>query len=77
VFGVYRGGETAARPRPRGWIDVASQNSLVGYAFAYDTIAAALGESDPARAARAVALRDAILANTTYAPPPGGRAIDN
>jgi hypothetical protein len=76
LFGVYRGGETAARPRPRGWIDVPSQNSLLGYVFAYDTIAAALRESDPTRAARAVALRDAILANTTYAPA-GGRGLDN
>ncbi len=76
LFGVYRGGETAARPRPRGWVDVPSQNGLLGYVFAYDTIAAALRESDPARAERAVALRDAILANTTYAPA-GGRAIDN
>src|SRR2546425_12855287 len=63
LFGVYRGGETAARPRPRGWVDVPSQNSLLGYVFAYDTIAQALRESDPARADRAVALRDAILAN--------------
>ena len=76
LFGVYRGGETAARPRPRGWVDVPSQSSLLGYAFAYDTIAQALRESDPARADRAVALRDAILANTTYAPV-GGRATDN
>jgi len=76
LFDVYRGGETAARPRPRGWVDVPSQNGLLGYVFAYDTIAAALRESDPARAERAVVLRDAILANTTYAPP-GGRAIDN
>ena len=76
LFGVYRGGETAARPRPRGWVDVPSQNSLLGYVFAYDTIAQALRETDPARADRAVALRDAILANTTYAPA-GGRATDN
>jgi len=55
---------------------VPSQNSLLGYVFAYDTIAQALRESDPARADRAVALRDAILANTTYAPA-GGRATDN
>ncbi|HKW39839.1 MAG TPA: DUF2723 domain-containing protein [Gemmatimonadales bacterium] len=66
-FGVYRGGKTAARPRPHGWIDVPSQNSLVGYIFAYDTIAAAVRQRDPALAARALALRDAILANTTYA----------
>src|SRR5438034_8738986 len=38
LFGVYRGAETAARPRPRGWVDVPSQNSLLGYVFAYDTI---------------------------------------
>jgi hypothetical protein len=76
LFDVYRGGEAAARPRPRGWVDVPSQNGLLGYVFAYDTIAAALRERDPARAQRAVALRDAILANTTYAPA-GGRAIDN
>jgi len=77
LFEVYRGGETAARPRPRGWVDVPSQSGLLGYVFAYDTMAAALRESDPAGATRAIALRDAILANTTYAPPPGGRATDN
>jgi hypothetical protein len=76
LFEVYRGGETAARPRPRGWVDVPSQSGLLGYVFAYDTMAAALRESDPARATRAIALRDAILANTTYAPA-GGRATDN
>jgi len=58
-------------------VDVPSQSGLLGYVFAYDTMAAALRQSDPARAARAIALRDAILANTTYAPPPGGRATDN
>src|SRR5438034_4444250 len=52
---------------PRGWVDVPSQNSLLGYVFAYDTIAQALRKTDPARADRAVTLRDAILANTTYA----------
>src|SRR2546427_12711033 len=65
--GVYQGGETAARPRPRGWVDVPSQNSLFAYVFLYDTIAAAVHAREPALAARAVELRDAILANTTYA----------
>ena len=69
AFDVYRGGVTAARPRPRGWVDAASQNSLLGYVFVYDTIAAAAQEADPALAARALALRDAILDNTTYARP--------
>ena len=75
-FGVYRGGEAAGRPRPRGWIDEPSQNSLAAYIFAYDTIAAALRERDSSLAARAIALRDAILANTTYALTTG-RAIGN
>ena len=69
AFSVYRGGETAARPRPRRWVDIPSQNSLFGYVFLYDTLAAALAQRDPALAARAAALRDAILANTTYALP--------
>ena len=66
AFGVYHGGEAAARARPRGWVDVPSQNSLIGYVFVYDTIAAALAGREPALAARAAELRDAILANTTY-----------
>src|SRR6266545_2708741 len=74
AFGVYKGGETAARPRPRGWVDVPSQNGLFGYVFVYDTLAGALGEREPALAARALELRDAILANTTYALPGTRRA---
>ncbi|HEX4628227.1 MAG TPA: hypothetical protein VH137_05490, partial [Gemmatimonadales bacterium] len=77
AFEVYRGGETAARPRPRGWVDVPSQNSLLGYAFVYDTLAAALHDAEPATAARALALRDAILANTTYGLPTERRASGN
>ncbi len=69
AFTVYRGGETAARPRPRGWVDVPSQNSLFAYVFVYDTIAGVLRDRAPALAARALELRDAILANTTYALP--------
>ena len=77
AFEVYRGGATAARPRPRGWVDVPSENSLLGYVFVYDTIAAALHEQEPALASRAVELRDAILANTTYALQADRRAIRN
>jgi len=77
AFAVYRGGETAARPRPRGWVDVPSQNSLLGYVFLYDTIAAAVRAQDAALAARASARRDAILANTTYASAPARRATEN
>jgi len=65
-FEVYRGGEASARPRPRGWVDRPSQSSLFGYVLVYDTIAAALRERDPALSKRATALRDSIVANTTY-----------
>ena len=73
-FDIYRGGEASARPRPRGWVDRPSQSSLFGYVLVYDTIAAALRERDPALSQRATALRDSIVANTTYrlASPPGG-----
>jgi len=66
AFDVYRGGQASARPRPRRWVDTPSQNSLFGYVLVYDTIAAALREREPALATRAMALRDSILANTTY-----------
>jgi len=69
AFEVYRGGAAAARTRPRGWVDAPSQNSLLGYVFVYDTMAAALRDRDPTLALRSLQLRDAILANTTYAPP--------
>ena len=69
AFDGYRGGQSAARRRPRGWVDLPSQNSLIGYVFVYDTIAAALREREPALATRAQAVRDSILANTSYATP--------
>ena len=50
-------------------MDLTSQNSLIGYVFVYDTIAAALREREPAVASRAIAVRDSILANTSYAIP--------
>ncbi|MGE5802508.1 MAG: DUF2723 domain-containing protein [Gemmatimonadota bacterium] len=69
AFDVYRGGQASAQPRPRGWVDRPSQNSLFGYVLVYDTIAAALREREPALAMQAIALRDSILANTTYGVP--------
>lgn len=75
AFGVYRGAATAARPRPRGWVDEPSQNSLLQYAVLYDTIAGAVREQNPALAVQAIQLRDAILANTSYALPAERRAL--
>jgi transmembrane protein TMEM260 (protein O-mannosyltransferase) len=66
AFDVYEGGRAASRRRPRGWVDVPSQNSLFGYAFMYDTLEAVLKAAAPTLAARAAQMRDAILSNTTY-----------
>ena len=76
AFDVYHGA-TAARHRPRGWVDAASQNTLVPYIVTYDTITEVLGTEDPATAQRAYGMARDILANTTYQfqliPPGPGR----
>ena len=64
-FEVYHAA-TAARPRPRGWVDRASQNSLLPYIVTYDTIAELLQTTDPARSAQALAIARGVLANTSY-----------
>jgi len=76
AFDVYHGA-SAARFRPRGWVDGASQNILVPYIITYDTVAEALAKSDPKRAQQAYGTAVAVLRNTRYqfqlAPPtPGG-----
>ncbi|HEX4633579.1 MAG TPA: DUF2723 domain-containing protein [Gemmatimonadales bacterium] len=75
-FDVYHGA-SAARYRPRGWVDLASQNILVPYIFVYDTMAEALAKSDPKRAQQAYELALAVLRNTKYqfqiTPPAYGR----
>jgi len=65
AFHVYHG-ETAARRRPHGWVDAASQNILLPYIVVYDTVAEIQHERNPALAARALELARATLANTTY-----------
>ena len=65
AFDIYHGA-TAARFRPRGWVDAASQNILIPYMITYDTIAEALGKTDPARAKQAYDLAEAILGNTRF-----------
>ena len=44
-------GQVAARPRPRGWVDRPSENSLLPYIVTYDPIAELLQRSNPPRAA--------------------------
>src|SRR5262249_21569528 len=64
-FEVYHGA-SAARQRPKGWVDRASENSLLPYILTYDTLAELLHDSDPAKASQALALARATLANTDY-----------
>jgi len=65
AFEVYHGA-SAARQRPKGWVDRASENSLLPYILTYDTLAELLHDSDPAKASQALALARATLANTDY-----------
>ena len=65
AFSVYHGA-SAARRRPRGWVDRASENSLLPYIVTYDTVAELLHNTDPVTAGRALQLARDVLANTTY-----------
>ena len=65
AFEVYHGA-SAARQRPKGWVDRASENSLLPYILTYDTLAELLHDSDPAGASQALQLARATLANTDY-----------
>ncbi len=71
LFGVYHA-SSAARRRPRGWIDQPSESMLVVYALTYgvfgDLRRQAQGNSpqDSLLAARSDSLAQAILANTSF-----------
>jgi hypothetical protein len=71
LFGVYHA-SSAARRRPRGWIDHPSESMLVVYALTYgvfgDLMRQARGDTPPdsALAAQADSLAEAIFANTSF-----------
>jgi hypothetical protein len=65
AFQVYHAA-SVARPRPRGWVDRASENSLLPYIMIYDTLAELLQQADPTQSARALAVARGALANTSY-----------
>ena len=60
---------TAARYRPRGWIDVPSENIPATYAFLYQTLGLMLVRTSPQEAARLLAQADSMVANTSYGRP--------
>jgi hypothetical protein len=65
MFGVYHG-STAARPRPRGWIDRPSEGIPALYGLMYQALSQALKDKDPKLSAHAGALADSIFKNTSY-----------
>ncbi len=64
AFEVYHG-DTAARHRPRGWVDHPSEGILTLYGLTYQTLALGLRERNPQLAARALVLADSIYKNTS------------
>lgn len=71
VFDVYHG-DTAARPRPRGWVDHPSEGILSLYGLTFSAMAQALQGRDRDLATRALVRADSIFQNTSvrFAPPP-------
>ena len=65
LFEVYHG-DTAARHRPRGWLDRPSEGIPALYGLMYQAMAQALKTRDAKLANRALVLADAIFKNTSY-----------
>ena len=63
---------TAARYRPRGWIDVPSENIPATYAFMYQTLGVMLLQSSRPEAMKLLAQADSMVANTSYGRPRAG-----
>jgi hypothetical protein len=64
LFEVYHA-HTAARQRPHGWIDRPSEGILTLYGLTFEYTAPLLQKSNPALAARALAIQDSIFRNTS------------
>jgi len=64
AFDVYHSG-SAARPRPRGWVDRPSEGILVTYGLIYQVLAQALESRDPVTAQRAMTVADSITKNSS------------
>jgi hypothetical protein len=64
AFGVYHA-SSAARLRPKGWVDRPSEGILVTYGLIYQVLAQALQPRDSVTARRAIALADSITRNSS------------
>jgi transmembrane protein TMEM260 (protein O-mannosyltransferase) len=72
LFDVYHG-DTAARRRPRGWVDRPSEGILSLYGIQYATMADPLRPKNPQLATKALLKADSIFKNTPelgFTPPP-------
>jgi len=65
AFGVYHTG-SAARHRPRGWVDRPSEGILATYGLLYQSLSQALRPTKPEVANRALMLADSVFKNTSY-----------
>ena len=63
LFDVYHH-HSAAKARPRGWVDPPSEGILTIYGITYQTIAPTLAAKDSAKAIQARAIADSIFRNT-------------
>ncbi len=70
AFDVYHG-DTAARSRPRGWVDRPSEGILATYGLLYQSLGQVLKPVKPELATKALVLADSVFKNTSYgfAPP--------
>ena len=64
LFDVYHA-ESAARARPRGWVDQPSEGILTTYGVIYYALAQELQPTQPTLAARAQVIAGAVFRNTT------------
>ena len=64
AFDVYHA-SSAARLRPRGWVDRPSEGILVTYGLIYQVLGQALQPKDPDSARRAIAVADSITKNSS------------
>jgi len=63
LFNVYHA-ESAARQRPRGWVDQPSEGILTTYGIVYYALAQELQAKEPTLAMRAQLLAQSIFRNT-------------
>jgi hypothetical protein len=67
MFGSYVGSHSAARRRPRGWIDRPSEGIPALYGLMYQSLSVTLKDKNPKLSAESLAIADSIFRNTSYA----------